>query len=217
MVMRGFERRLERLVEGGFARAFRGSVKPVEIGRRLIRVVDDERTLDVNGTMTAPNAFTVWLSTTDLDRFAMMQAALAAELAELARTHARERGYRFVGNVVVTLVQGQGYREGRFEVTAAFEAAHEHGPGSLLFADGSRMLLGLGLTIGRESGCQVQIDDPRVSRRHAEIRPSGSGYRLTDLGSTNGTRVNHYAVVDHLLSDLDVIEIGGREIRFEAS
>lgn len=217
MVMRGFERRLERLVEGGFARAFRGSVKPVEIGRRLVRVIDDERTIDVDGTMAAPNAFTVWLSITDLDRFANMRSALATELGELARTHARDRGYRFAGSVIVELAEGQGYREGRFEVTAAFAAAPGHGAGSIVFADGSRVVIGSGVTIGRDSGCQIHIEDPRVSRRHAEIQSSGTGYRLTDLGSTNGTRVNQYAIADHVLVDQDLIEIAGREIRFEAS
>ncbi|MCP3937664.1 MAG: DUF3662 domain-containing protein [Actinomycetia bacterium] len=217
MVMRGFERRLERLVEGGFARAFRGAVEPVEIGRRVVRVLDDERTLDVHGSMTAPNMFAVWLSQADLDRFTPMQEALVRELGDLARTHARERGYRFVGNVVVSLAPGQGYREGRFEVTSALEANAENGPGSLVFSDGSRVALGTGVTIGREAACNLQIEDPRVSRRHVGIEVAGAGYRLVDLGSTNGTRVNQSPVADHTLVDLDIIEIAGREIRFEAS
>ena len=45
------------------------------------------------------------------------------------------------------------------------------------------------VSIGREAGNTVQIDDHEVSRRHAEIRRGGSGYLLTDLGSSNGTFV----------------------------
>ena len=64
MGLQRFERRLERLVEGTFSKAFRGGgLQPVEIGRRVGREMDTGRTLGVRGTV-APNRFTVWLRTT---------------------------------------------------------------------------------------------------------------------------------------------------------
>ena len=217
MVMRGFERRLERLVEGGFARAFRSAVRPVELGRRLVRTMDDDRTLDVSGQMAAPNSFTLWLAQPDMARFVPMRDALCSELGELAREHARDRGYRFLGNVAVDLAVAD-YREGQFEVAAEFVAAPAGtAPGTLVFMDGARISIGQGLTVGRHDASKIMIDDPRVSRHHAEILPSGTTYRVTDLSSTNGTRVNGYAISAHDLADGDVVEIAGREIRFEAS
>jgi len=58
MGLQGFEQRLERLVEGVFAKTFRSGLKPVEVGRRLTRDMDLHRTLGVNGPL-APNHFSV--------------------------------------------------------------------------------------------------------------------------------------------------------------
>ena len=58
MGLQRFERRLERLVEGGFGKAFRSGLQPVEIGRRLVRELDAGRTLGVRGTVV-PNHFVV--------------------------------------------------------------------------------------------------------------------------------------------------------------
>ena len=69
MGLQGFERRLERLVEGGFSKAFRSGLQPVEIGHRLTRVLDDGRTLGVNGRPVAPNNVGVYLSPEDFERF----------------------------------------------------------------------------------------------------------------------------------------------------
>ena len=57
--LKGFERRLERMVEGVFARAFRSGLRPIEIGRRLVREIDDNRSVDVRGRTVVPNHFTV--------------------------------------------------------------------------------------------------------------------------------------------------------------
>src|SRR5438445_3515180 len=82
MGLQRFERRLERLVEGTFSKAFRGGgLQPVEIGRRVGRQMDTGRTLGVRGTV-APNKFTIWLSRDDLERFSGFHDALARELAD---------------------------------------------------------------------------------------------------------------------------------------
>ena len=101
MGLKGFERRLERLVEGVFARAFKSSLRPVELGRRLVREMDDQRTVNVQGGTAAPNDFTVTLGPDDHAQFAEIEESLTRELSEAARTHAREEGYVFMGPVEV--------------------------------------------------------------------------------------------------------------------
>ena len=85
MGLKGFERRLERAVEGGFARVFRSGLKPIEVGRRLTKEMDAARTVDVRGRTVVPNHFTVELSTTDHENFAEIADTMERELAEAAR------------------------------------------------------------------------------------------------------------------------------------
>ena len=73
-----------------------------------------------------------------------------------------------------------------------------------------RVALGATLTLGREVGNDLVIEDPGVSRMHAEIVQTEGGYTLRDLGSTNGTYVNQQRVadVDYLLKNGDHIQFG---------
>lgn len=88
---------------------------------------------------------------------------------------------------------------------------------ALLLYEGRRLVIGpSGATIGRSRQCDVVIDDPNVSRQHAEVRPRGGAWVLTDLGSTNGSSVNGRRI-DHpeVIQSGDEIEIGTTAITFE--
>ena len=168
MGLQGFERRLEQLVEGTFGKAFPSGLQPVEIGRKVTRILDAERTVGVDGVPIAPNNLGVYLSPEDFDRFHDFADALARELAEVAREYARAEGYHFVGPVTVTLVADDELRAGECDVAA-------------------------------------------------EIRPSGHGFLVADLGSMNGTVVNGATVREHVLQDGDELRIGSTTLRFEES
>jgi hypothetical protein len=219
MGMQGFERRLERMVEGAFARVFRSGLRPVELGRRLAREMDDGRTVDVRGRTIVPNEYALHLATEDFDRFEEIAATLCRELAEAAREHAHDEGYAFMGPVRVELVEGPKLRTGAFAIVGRFhEGEGGLGAGSLLLPDGERFELSAEpVVIGRLSACDISIADPNVSRRHAEIQPRGENWVLVDLGSTNGTRVNGVRVDEHVLLDGDEITIGTATITFDAS
>ena len=103
MGIKGFEQSLENMVEGVFARVFRSGLRPIELGRRLVREMDDHRSIDVRGRTIVPNAFTISLSQDDLDRFAEIGDSLARELCDAAREHAHDEGYAFMGPVTVEL------------------------------------------------------------------------------------------------------------------
>jgi hypothetical protein len=207
------------MVEGTFARVFRSSLRPVEIGRRLVREMDGERTVGVSGRTEVPNSFVVWLSPTDNEQFEEMHSALVRELCDAAREHAREEGYSFVGPVQVEIRPSEKLRTGSFAIEASLvEASGGAGAGSLVLPTGQRVPLGADtVTVGRLEDCNIQLHDPNVSRHHAEIRPSGDGYVLADLGSTNGSRVNGMRVPQQVLVDGDEILIGNTKITFEAS
>ena len=72
------------------------------------------------------------------------------------------------------------------------------------------------LVIGRLPDCDVTLNDPNVSRRHAEVVLDGESAVLTDLGSTNGTRVNGAPARTVRLQHGDEIFIGSSRLVFEA-
>jgi hypothetical protein len=88
---------------------------------------------------------------------------------------------------------------------------------ALLIMDGKRLLVGpSGVTLGRSRQCDVVLDDANVSRQHAEIRPRGGSWVLTDLGSTNGSRLNGRPVEgSEVVRSGDEIELGATALRFE--
>src|SRR5438270_4725251 len=137
MGLKGFERRLERLVEGAFARAFKSSLRPVELGRRLIREMDDQRTVNVQGNVAAPNHFTITLGSEDFTQFAEIEESLVRALADEARNHAREEGYAFMGPVEVHLKRDADLGVGSFSLSARFkEGAGGSTGGAVLLPDG---------------------------------------------------------------------------------
>jgi hypothetical protein len=97
------------------------------------------------------------------------------------------------------------------------ERARAREQNALLLVDGKRMVVGpAGVTLGRSRQCDVVLEDPNISRQHAEIRPRGGAWVLTDLGSTNGSLINGRRI-DHpeVVKPGDEIEIGTSVIKFE--
>src|SRR4051812_19235794 len=111
MVLQRFERGLERLVEGTFAKVFRSGLQPVELSRRMAREMDLRRTVGVNG-IVAPNSYVVELSENDMEKFSSYIDALKRELIESAREHARTERYNFLGPVAVDLKTDPGLTKG---------------------------------------------------------------------------------------------------------
>jgi hypothetical protein len=219
MGLQSLERRLERMVEGVFRRS-RGSIRPIELGRRLVREMDDNRTVDVKGRRMVPNDFTVLLNPSDHASFSDIETALTTELAEAAREYAREEAYHFIGPVHVGLSVDNDLKTGRFGIVAQLKQAPGGvGAGSLVLPSGERVSLGEHTTtVGRLPESTITIDDGNVSREHARIAPGSNGYVVTDLGSTNGTLVNGVRIVgQQLLADGDIVSFGSTHLRFEAS
>lgn len=218
MGLQQFEARLERIVEGTLAKPFRNNLQPIEIGRRLTREMDLHRRVGVHG-LIAPNSFTVTLSQDDVERFANFIDALSRELADAAREHARIEGYSFVGPVDVQVYEGTRLRAGRFAVTADVVEGPDAGVfAEVVLPDGGRVAIGEDpVVIGRLPECDVVLGDANVSRRHAEIRRTEEGMVVTDLGSTNGTRVNGSPVREQVLESGDEITLGSTTLVFELS
>lgn len=202
-----FERRLEGLVSGAFARAFRSEVKPVEIAAALQRELDSTAQVLSRQRALVPNVFSVELGPADSQRLAPHAATLVRELATVVREHAQDQSYAFSGPVSVTLDEHDDLEVGQFRIRSEVRAGVDRGAGydptdtaetraaGYLEVNGTlHPVLPPGLVVGRSTECDLRIDDSGVSRRHAEIRVAGSGpdapLSIVDLGSTNGTVVD---------------------------
>src|SRR5688572_14706326 len=145
MGLQSFERALENMVEVVFSRSSRSSIRPVELGRRLLREMDDHRSVDVKGRRIVPNAFTFHLSPKDHAGFAEIDHALHHELCEAAREYARDEGYHFVGPLTVELVVDNALKPGRFGI--ASQLREEQAPPQMPVDEASFAMVDMPLVI----------------------------------------------------------------------
>jgi hypothetical protein len=117
-VLQRFERRLGGLVEGAFARVFKGGVEPVELAEALTHECDERRARGAKRTLV-PNEFVIHLSDSDYQRLAPYRQALGDELAMLVREHATVQRYTFVAPVQVSLALDPELSVGRYEIESA--------------------------------------------------------------------------------------------------
>ena len=237
-ILRDFERRLETIVEGFFARALPGGgVQPVELGKRMVRAMDEQKTVSV-ANVYVPNEFVFFLNAKDVKPLRPVENALAKELSAVARRAASSEGWRLLGPPAIRLVEEDGVAAGTFRIEAAVvegpdEEADKAGPHTQLIQmsaeSGAAELVVVGskrrpyplakdvLTIGRLDSCDIVLSDVGVSRKHAEVRREGDEWVVVDLNSTNGTIVNGTTVRRHRLAQGDRIEVGETTIEFHGA
>ena len=121
-VLQRFERRLEGLVQGAFAKAFGGWVEPVEVAAALTREAEDRKTIVAAGRVLVPNAFVVELGPADADRLREYDEPLRHELAAMVREAAQEHGWSFVGPVEVAFQETEELDTGAFRVRSSVAA-----------------------------------------------------------------------------------------------
>jgi hypothetical protein len=117
-----FERRLEGLVGGAFARVFKGQVEPVEIGSALQREAADKRNVMGNGRVLSPNRYRVTLAPSDYERLVPWENQLTNSLAELVQEFLDENRWETIGDVEVYLARDDQLHTGVFGVASRMES-----------------------------------------------------------------------------------------------
>jgi hypothetical protein len=224
-ILRDFERRLGGLVEGLFSKAFRSGVQPVEIAKLIMREMEAGRSVGVS-EVWAPNRFQLSLSPEDAARYEQAEDAILSELRRVIREAAAERGWGLVGPPEVEFVVDQGLKKGDLACVATLvegedkEGSGRGRPSVVIREDGGERTVALAsetVTIGRLADCDVVLKDKGASRKHAQLKLRGGTWTLTDLGSTNGTRLNGQTVQSRELADGDKITIGTTVIEFRGN
>jgi len=267
-VLRTIEQKIESIFEGVFGRAFRANVQPVELARKLVKEMDDHRTVSVS-RIYVPNEYTVYLCPQDRDQFASYEPSLRAELQDYLAEHARREGYVLLTPPVVLLTTDDDLTIGEFGIATRMVQRRQRGaaptspetpaakpqpaappptaeqgatmvyrpktaPGATeaatpeelgvereivtLTVDGVRHEVDKRrLLIGRSKECDLQVSDPNVSRRHAELVQEGTAFWIVDLGSTNGLEVNGQRLDRAKLENGDRVTVGSTDLVFERS
>jgi hypothetical protein len=249
------ERSIENVFDGVFSRAFKSGVKPLQLGRRLLQVVDANREVDAQGRRVVPNSYLVQLAPTDREGFADLEPSLVQELTAALREYITQEGYHVDGKARVALHTNTSLRKGKFDiecrnivpddassepvsapVDTSYIQSHEIPPAPVLtvvpgqstfdappavltLPGGQRIELHEGhYVLGRHLENDIVLNDTNVSRRHAEFVCAAGEVAVSDLGSTNGTKVNGVAVTgQQLLQHGDVINFGTAQVTFEAT
>ncbi len=128
-VLRTLESKLESLFEGVFGRAFRSNVQPVELARKLVKEMDDHRSVSVS-RVYVPNEYTVYLSPGDRDQFADYEDSLSEELADYLTEHARRERYVLLTTPVVKLETDADLDVGEFGIATRLVRGPKPPPGA---------------------------------------------------------------------------------------
>ena len=211
-----FEDRLDHLVNGAFARAFKADVQPVEIAAAIQRDMDDRVAVIGRRHGLAPNVFRIALSRQDDERLAVFRGVIEEELANVVSGYATEQGYRLLGAPAVTLGPDDSLRTGVFRVSsqAVQQSPKQRLP--YLSIDGVHHQMTKAITrVGRGVDSDIQVKDPAMSRVHFEI-VHGTPVMLHDLGSANGTAVDGRLVARVALSDGSIIQVGSTTMTFHS-
>jgi len=244
-VLRNLEAKLEGLVEGAFSRAFRSQVQPVELARKLAKEMEDAKSVSLSRTyvpnqfwvylstedraqfetyedglkkelsdylleharthglalLTRP---TVELETDD--RLSLGEFGIQAKLVRPADADAEAEAVE--GDFGHTMV---------YSTTGArrVESPRKDSRVLLVSDDKRTVVTGAPFVIGRSRECDLVLDDPNVSRRHAELRREDEGWAVRDLGSTNGIKLNGHRSRGGRLSPGDEITLGLSRLTFD--
>ena len=218
-----------------FARAYGSAIRPINLGRELLGLIDS---MDKSGPINPD--FVVNLNAKDYAAFADIEKHLTRELAEAATQFAEKNDLKHSAPISVILRVDDAIKVGDFSIinesqperTSDVLATQKNSIATqpvvataplieavLVMQNGERIVLETdSLKIGRQATCRIVFNDSNVSREHAQMRRTADGWKLLDLGSTNGTKINGVKISEEqLLVNGDELSFGTSSAKFEIS
>lgn len=125
-VLRTIESKIEGLFEGVFGRAFKTSVQPIELARKLAKEMEENRSVSVS-RVYVPNEYSVYLSPEDRQAFSSYESSLLRELEKYLADHARREGFALLTEPIVIFHTDADLELGQFGIATRVV----QGPGPL--------------------------------------------------------------------------------------
>jgi hypothetical protein len=225
------EARIQSLVEGSAAWLFPSKRHQANLASRLLEAMYSGVKPGVESLPVAPNLYTLTVNTTQVKAI-MENRTLIEGLARMLKEAGQEANFKFPGPVAIHILGNDTIPLGDVRVVARnsrenlaqtsdlgldqWDELNSLPLNAFLIVDGTRIfpLQSAVVNIGRRSDNQLFIDDPRVSRTHAQLRAVKGHYILFDLNSTGGTFVNGTRISKSSLRPGDVISLSGVPLVF---
>lgn len=228
------ESRLQALIEVRLVSALPGFQVEDLVIHKLAAAMKSNLVEDADGNKIVPNVFTLIISPKSAERW--LQPKLLDAMINSLKIVGEEAGLKFSAPPTISIVQNSQQQESLVDVVASHQmevTADTRGmtpitenfksepketfpPNAFLIVEGVKVfpLLETVVNIGRRLDNQLVIDDPRVSRNHAQLRAIKGRYVIFDLNSTGGTFVNGQRTSQSVLYPGDVISLSGVPLVF---
>jgi hypothetical protein len=225
--LKELEARLERWIEGSIIRLFNHPIPAATLATQLAQAMETGLHVSEHGVYHAPDNYRVSLSPETLQKLEIPTSELANQLSAGLYQIARDHKYLLSENPLIIITpdpelsplttkvaawHSTSPLEETHEMVAPIEKNSSHLPtGAFLIVDGDQHFLldRPVINIGRRQDNQLILDNPKISRTHAQIRARQGRFVLFDLGSRSGTYVNEIAIRQHILQPGDVIRLAG--------
>lgn len=231
---------IEQLVEAPFVRLFAGRLFAQDVARHLARALEDGERIGADGTPEVPGRYRIVLNPEDLAALQTHHPDLDAQLAIDLQAVAESMQVRLMEPPAILLEPRADLPVRTVHITPATHTSFMQNPTrdlnlesirqrieqeevDTLSANGLRAYLIIQGTrtfdlpqpvirIGRALDNDLILEDPRVSRYHAQLRCRYRRYILQDMGSRGGTTVNGFPVQEIVLRPGDVISLSGVDL-----
>ncbi|MHB1361135.1 MAG: FhaA domain-containing protein [Thermoleophilia bacterium] len=121
-VLKKLEEKIQGLFEGGFGRAFKSPVQPVELARKLVKEMVDNKVISVS-RIYVPNEYTLFLAPDDYQQFEAYEEQLKADLADYLLEHARKEKYELLSRPIVLIKTDEDLVVGEFGIATRMVSA----------------------------------------------------------------------------------------------
>ena len=227
------EKKFKTLVEDKIVNLFVHKKLEDQISRKLASAMYDQLRSEESGMIHAPNIFLVTTSPTN-DLELRNNPDFLHNLAIALERIGHEAGFTYPSKIIISCHANETFTDDRVNVIASsFRDKEDETQGiqiksnnlknekqkhlsSYLILEGYNSIpLGLQVTnLGRSAENQIVLNDPRISREHAQIREIDGRFKIFDLNSKGGTFINHLQINEKLLESGDVISLAGYSIIF---